>query len=639
MSKLNNSKSGQGSSMVGLSSFSGLSFFADEEPKKFDKMMNYCFNIFHQEKLKREKIKSHEGEYTIKKGNKMIDTYEILKNVKNLARKKAAPVKPKEEDQENHEEEQMTKEELEFAKAAKKNLEDYPMLINRTSDIKMDIASQARKQSSVSLFAIDKFTTKQLENRSIQKVNKVFANYFRNKDPDSEEIKEISDIIHANRVKNQQIILNSRFFNHTCEKFKPVISNSKNLLQPQQKQFILRGISKTLAPCRIPADYLERRKYYNALFTNQKLMKVYNALPKREKQVLTFKELTEAIMKMTEEVSERVYLLYFYMCTNMKVDTFSHFSDFDNVFIKKNEATEEKMNKTGFKGSTRPNFASKEKMNKTFHKTKNEATESPILSIDEEIEKLVDKDQAWKLGVSNFVGINNIFIELLKCIGIQSDNIKRIQGFFKPTLSQDLKKSMKIDFQYAIPNHEWIKVNIYDNWYFIDPFLGCGYYNKEEIFIEEFNTFYFLLPSSILIDTHLPRKEEDQFLMKPIRPTEFINTHPIDYKIFFDSVGKFNFNPLQPYLPYIIMKPNTQQNILFELPFPIILEIYDIESMKLQTDRFLSFVRSGMSYSIQVSQLERIGVYTIVIKAQNDPKNLSVVSEVARITVVITTQD
>lgn len=637
MSKLNSIKSGQ-SSMIGLTSYNGLSFFTDEEPKKFDKMMNYCFNIFHQEKIKREKIKCQESETGLIKGSKMIDTYEILKNVKNLARKKAAPVKTKDENQEV-EEEAMTKEELEFAKAAKKNLEDYPTLVNRTSEMKIDMANQARKQSSVSLFAIDKFTSTQLENRSIQKVNKIFTNYFRNKDPDSEEIKEISDIIHANRVKNQQIILNSRFFNHTCEKFKPVISNSKNLLQPQQKQFIIRGISKTLAPCKIPADYLERRKYYNALFANQKLMKLYNGLPKREKQILTYKELSDSIMKMTEEVSERVFLLYNYMCTNMKADTLTHMAEFDNVFLKKNEAAEEKMNKTGFKSSMRPNFASKDKMNKTFHKTKNDAAEIPSLSIDDEIEKLVDKDQAWKLGVTNFVGMNNIFIEMLKSIGIQSDNIKRIQGFFKPTLNQDLKKSMKIDFQYAIPNHEWIKLNLYDNWYFIDPFLGCGYYNKEEIFIEEFNTFYFLIPSSILIDTHLPRLEDDQYLMKPVRPTEFINTHPIDYKIFFDSVGKYNFNPLQPYLPYIIMKPNTQQNILFELPFPIILELYDVESMKLQTERFLSFVRSGMSYSLQVSQLERIGVYTIVIKAQNDPKNLSVVSEAARITVVITTQD
>ena len=592
------------------------SFFTiDNKEKKYVNMADYCFDIFYKSKLKREQQNNNLNGNRIQHNYK-INPYELLKNVKKLARRDSNAIKLKE----------LSKEEDAFFES---NINSN---INKKDSALAFKGPRASVNSMNSKIDTDFFTPSKLRNYSLSKVDNIFDSYFRNIDPDSEEIKEVLDSIHAYKVASQKIILTSKYFNHTCEKFKPKINLNSKALIPKQKHFIIRGITKSQVPCKIPADYLERRKLFNSiLFSNQKIIKAYQAIPKRDIKLLTIKEVCDLINKITDESFEKVYLCFHYLVTNLKFNIFDNMQEFYSIFHQQSSHHDD-MNRTGF--NKKESTAGKDKMNKTFHKNK---ANSNKVNINEELDKLINKDHTWRIGTTYCSGFVSIFCEMLGFIGFSNEQYCRIQGFYKPSMSQELKKTVKLDFANAIPNHEWLRVKLFDNWYFIDPSLGTGYFNYDGSFNEEFNPFYFFIPGNILIDTHLPLKEENQFLMKAIKPSEFITTHPIDYKLFYDAVFKYNFIPIQPYLPFVLMLPNSTSNIILELPYLINFELYDIENVKMTIEKNITSIRSGNSYSIQVFKLELIGVYTLIVKAQLDSKS-SVMTDILKLTIVVSPQ-
>lgn len=601
---------------------------------KFEAMMEYCFEIFYNNKKKQMRNKTKSLPILLNKQNEehneisknftlddkrkhqKLTEYELLKNIKNLVNRRESKFNLK-----NQSDDKFFTEENE-----------QKQITNPSGKININ------KQ------CISELDSNLLYKSSTNKVNSLFLAYFKNNDPDSEEIKEVNDELFEKRMKKQHVILTSKYFNRTCEKFKPKIFDlSKTLMK--KKYFIIKGISKTIAPCKIPADYIERRKLFmNILQNNQKIIKGYYLIPKREVKLITIKEITDQINKLTDELHERIYLCYHYLSTYMKFNPFQDLTEFHSLYKEINNINSgiishkanlkgniNPMNKTGFSTQGNINVSDKNKFNKTFNNTNTKDRKQLI----EELEKIAGNEHIYKLGTTYFIGFVNLFIEMLINSGVPQENIIRIQGFYKPLLSQEEKRIIKTDFLNALPNHEWIRIKIYDNWYFIDPSFSTGFFNNEGQYIEEFNPFYFFVPSNVIIDSHLPLKEDNQYLLNTIKPTEFINTQPIDYRRFYESYFKYNFIPIQPYTPYMTTQPSSSSTIIFELPYIISFELYDIENVKMTIEKHVNFIRSGNSYTVEVFNLELIGIYTLFFKAQTDPKNVNLKVELFKFIIVV----
>lgn len=616
---------------------------------KYDKMANYCFDIMEEKRFKMKKKQNITGSQFYSRSRRP-DIYEIQKSVPDIARMYFHSPYTNFELRKREKEKEAEENQFFEDPNVNKNLEDNDVKksdklanlpninLNKSSINRSSIGRQGSIISNIGLL-IQNSNNKDLKVYSTVKVNKIFSGYFRNRDIDSEEIKEINEIMYAKKLREQEYQKQGKTFNITSEKFRPKILDPKKMYNVKSKQFIIRGIANSLAPCKIPADYIERRKLYNNVFQNQKLMKIYSTVPRRDKPGgVKINDVTDIIVKATEDQLERVLLLFHYICNNIKYDMYYDFTDFNAIFNKKNLEID-KMNKT-VSGKQQMKSEIKSSLGMTgFDFRSQEQNNFSREYAYQELDKIISLEHIWRVGRTFFSGFVTLFIEMLKMVNINAENIVRIFGFYKPTMSFELKKVMKLDIQNAVPNHEWLRINILDNWYLIDPSFGRGYFNSEGFFVEEFNLYYLLTPPNFLIDSHYPIEESNQLLQKPIKPGEFVNMQPVKYKDFYDAVFKFGFIPIQPYLPYLLMKPKSVGTALFELQYPIKLEMLNFENVKMPNEKYVSYVRSGNSYSVSISGLELLGVYTLIINGALDNKNLSNFIEVARISVIVSTED
>ena len=114
-------------------------------------------------------------------------------------------------------------------------------------------------------------------------------------------MKEIADKIYSMKLRQMNYQTAGKTFNLTSEKFKPKIVDPSKMKSITHKQYILRAVPKSLAPCKIPIDYIERRKYLLSIIQNQKLQKGFASIPKRDKPGLNLKDVTDAILKITDK--------------------------------------------------------------------------------------------------------------------------------------------------------------------------------------------------------------------------------------------------------------------------------------------------------------------------------------------------
>lgn len=611
---------------------------------KFDTMVNYCFNIMEERKFK-ENIKKMRNSSISSNfcKSKALNVYEIQKNATQIAKvhfhspftnfEKRKQEQDKDEDENNFFEDKVANKNNE--QASSKNL---PNIVNKSiNNNKVGLGISQRKSSSISNFGLlmSSSSKTDMKQYSTRKVDRIFNAYFKNPDPDSEEMRELGEIIYSMKLRHQSYQIDGATFNNTSEKFRPKIVDPKKNMNIRHKQFIIRGVARSLAPCKVPADYIERRKFLNTILANPKLMKSYGNVPKREKQGVTLKDVCDAILKATDDTVERIFLIYHYISTNIKYDMYYDFTEFNNLFNKRNSEIE-KLNKTTGKMGLK---SQKSIMTSTLSDFKQGKNLDGKFSFNEELDKLISIEHIWRMGRTFYSGFVSLFIEMLRLINYNMDNVVRIFGFFKPTMSFDLKKTLKLDIQNAIPNHEWLKINVLDNWYLIDPAFGSGCFTGEGFFNEEFNMFYFMPPANFLIDSHYPYEENHQLLNKAVKPGEFVNMQPVRYKEFFDSVFKHNFNPIQPYVPFSIMKPKCIGTVLFELPYAIKLEMLNVENVKISSEKYVSFIRSGNSYSLTVTGLEILGVYTLIVQAALDAKNQTIFTELVKISLVVSNED
>ena len=79
---------------------------------------------------------------------------------------------------------------------------------------------------------------------------------------------------------------------------------------------------------------------------------------------------------------------------------------------------------------------------------------------------------------------------------------------------------MGSDFEGA--NHAWNAVELDGEWCFLDCTWGAGRPNEQNVFIREFEDYYFLTPPEELVYTHFPGDPAQQHLESPVSRQGFI---------------------------------------------------------------------------------------------------------------------
>lgn len=80
----------------------------------------------------------------------------------------------------------------------------------------------------------------------------------------------------------------------------------------------------------------------------------------------------------------------------------------------------------------------------------------------------------------------------------------------------------KVGDDFKGENHAWNAVQFDGEWYFLDCTWGAGRPNEQNVFIREFQDYYFLTPPEELVYTHFPEHPAQQHLDSPVSKDEFI---------------------------------------------------------------------------------------------------------------------
>jgi hypothetical protein len=123
-------------------------------------------------------------------------------------------------------------------------------------------------------------------------------------------------------------------------------------------------------------------------------------------------------------------------------------------------------------------------------------------------------------------GYSDLFAALCKNVGIRAvvvNGYTRLQGKISPVA------------------HAWVAANLNNQWYLFDPTWGAGYVANDR-FVRRFNnSFYQVLPSSLITD-HMPFDPMYQFLSYPLTHQEFTQGSSAASKTVFqynDSLNQF----------------------------------------------------------------------------------------------------
>ena len=80
----------------------------------------------------------------------------------------------------------------------------------------------------------------------------------------------------------------------------------------------------------------------------------------------------------------------------------------------------------------------------------------------------------------------------------------------------------KVGRDFEGTNHAWNAVQLDGEWYFLDCTWGAGRPNEQNVFIREFEDYYFLTPPGELVYTHFPEYPAQQRLEAPVSREGFI---------------------------------------------------------------------------------------------------------------------
>jgi len=130
-------------------------------------------------------------------------------------------------------------------------------------------------------------------------------------------------------------------------------------------------------------------------------------------------------------------------------------------------------------------------------------TENIVYDKDRNVER--DPDKFFQSKTTVCSGYARLFTRMLKAMNYKEENIKNIAGYAKGGEYTVLVEP-KID-------HEWNAVKINGNWCLIDATWDAG----------EKNYTYFCTNPKCFVRDHLPEKDENQFLDKPINLNTFHN--------------------------------------------------------------------------------------------------------------------
>ncbi|MBN2289074.1 MAG: hypothetical protein JXQ83_07040 [Candidatus Glassbacteria bacterium] len=99
--------------------------------------------------------------------------------------------------------------------------------------------------------------------------------------------------------------------------------------------------------------------------------------------------------------------------------------------------------------------------------------------------------------------------------GILGARLLSVKGFAKGY-------GYRVGSDFEGTNHAWNAVELDGEWYFLDCTWGAGRPNEQNVFIREFEDYYFLTPPEELVYTHFPTDPAQQHLEGPVSREEYI---------------------------------------------------------------------------------------------------------------------
>lgn len=183
----------------------------------------------------------------------------------------------------------------------------------------------------------------------------------------------------------------------------------------------------------------------------------------------------------------------------------------------------------------------------------------------------ISVEDIYNTGISNRKGYSKLFHKISKSMKLFSICIP---GLVKTNFQNDLIEAKNMissqkeisgqDFDEKVifeeSNHEWNVIDISGKFYFVECFLGSGYFNEWDEFTNKFNPLYFLSPAEFFIDNHYPIKSEWQLLEIEISKSKFENNTCLSILENYNELFKRDIQLINEVFPFIYYDSNNKKN-------------------------------------------------------------------------------
>ena len=398
----------------------------------------------------------------------------------------------------------------------------------------------------------------------------------------------------------------------------------------------------------IPTDIISRMKFLGKIFDSPKFKKFMklNIFPIKG---IKFNELSDKILKFSKKNSqlEGIMMAYYYIC---------HQINYDYTFLERNEDYKKsqtigeifKHKRALALGFTNLFEALMKKL-----EVKCKHIEGYCKLMPDRIKYLSynnNEDNSNNNNTSNFnnynISINNtkenfnnknnsiVFTMYNNSSIINSKGFGISKTLTKLNLYNDIENENDLS-NYI--NHCWNAFYYKGEWYFVDTVLGSYSFDKEKIKSNKplnnnsddqniiynnneenkkfanFNSFFFMVPPELLINTHLPGNDSWQMTKKFCTLKQFLSKRLIDYGKFYNGLFKYDIELLTHQNPFIQI--NIKDKLVIKLKiFSYLIEahLYDFSGLhKINEIRYYTDSKHGMFYL--EPQFPKIGEYIIRI--------------------------
>ena len=402
----------------------------------------------------------------------------------------------------------------------------------------------------------------------------------------------------------------------------------------------------------IPKDSVERIKFLGKIFDSDNFKRFYkhNVL---KKKIINFEEISEKIVKYSKKhtLLEGIMISYYFIC---------HYISYDYNFLERNEDYKKSQ-------SIQSIFKNKKALSLGFTnlfeafmkklEVKCKHIEGYCKLMPDRVKYLSFNNSSKNLETNN----SNIYNNYNTSISNTKENLNnknnnsivftmynnssimnsKTYGFSntltKMNFYDDFKE--KNDLTNYI-NHCWNAFYYKGEWYFVDGVLGSCNYDKEKIQLNiecnsnndenkiinlneenknfaNFNPFFFMTPSELMINSHLPGDDSWQMTNKFCSLKQFLSKRLIDYAKFYKGLFKYDIELLSHQNPFIQI--NISENLIIQFKiFHHLIEahIYDSSGMhKLNEVKYSLEQKTGI-FTLEPS-FPKIGEYLIRINIRS----------------------